>query len=256
MYVVFTDLDGTLIDEHYEYGAASRLLAVLKENNIPIIFCSAKTRAEQEALRQDMEIADPFIVEEGSAVFIPRGHFPAVEGDVTDHYETIILGTAYKDIERKIRILRHQYTITSYGTMTDEEVAQATGLSLEGARLAKEREFSETVVEADPGALEELKKHFNIVQGGQFIQVFGPGTDKGKAVEHLTRRYRASGEVTTIGVGNAANDEPMLKSVDIPALVRNPDGHYADITLPNLYRAQGVGPQGWAETMQRFIGEG
>jgi mannosyl-3-phosphoglycerate phosphatase family protein len=202
-----------------------------------------------------MSIVDPFIVEEGSAVFVPRGYFPEVKGIPIEDYEAVVLGTTYERIRKEILSLRHRYTIEGYCTMTETEVAQVTGLSLEGARMAKEREYSETVVEADQEAVKRLNTHFNVVQGGKFIQVFGRGTDKGKAVELVASWYRASVEVTTIGIGNAYNDEPMLRSVDIPALVRNPDGHHVDMEIPDIYRAEAVGPEGWVEVVQRFVGE-
>ncbi|MCG7852909.1 MAG: HAD hydrolase family protein, partial [Methanosarcinaceae archaeon] len=48
-YVVFTDLDGTLIDhDTYSYKAARPALAALKKQGIPLIFCTSKTRAEIE----------------------------------------------------------------------------------------------------------------------------------------------------------------------------------------------------------------
>ena len=47
--VVFTDLDGTLLHPvSYSYTQALEALRWLQEKETPIIFCSAKTRAEQE----------------------------------------------------------------------------------------------------------------------------------------------------------------------------------------------------------------
>ena len=70
-FVLFTDLDGTLLDERYRAGAAAPALARLRSVSVPVVFCSSKTRAEQEPLRRRHRVGGPFIVENGSAVLIP-----------------------------------------------------------------------------------------------------------------------------------------------------------------------------------------
>src|SRR5215218_900626 len=76
--VVFTDIDGTLIDINTaEYGKKTkRLISIMRERNIPLILTSAKTRIEQDKIRDDLGLTDPFIIENGGAVFIPNDYFP------------------------------------------------------------------------------------------------------------------------------------------------------------------------------------
>jgi len=55
MLVVFTDLDGTLLDEEtYSWEAAEPALAMLRERGIPWVMVTSKTRAEVEVLRERM----------------------------------------------------------------------------------------------------------------------------------------------------------------------------------------------------------
>ncbi|MDK2782156.1 MAG: mannosyl-3-phosphoglycerate phosphatase, partial [Archaeoglobi archaeon] len=75
MIVIFTDLDGTLLDENYSFEDAEDVLEEIKRRSIPLIFCSAKTRAEQEYFQRLMGISDPFIVEDGSAIYVQKGYF-------------------------------------------------------------------------------------------------------------------------------------------------------------------------------------
>lgn len=71
--ILFTDLDGTLLDPYtYSYQESLWAINLLKREQIPIIFCSAKTQAEQEVYRKALEIIDPFIVEEGGGILIPQ----------------------------------------------------------------------------------------------------------------------------------------------------------------------------------------
>jgi mannosyl-3-phosphoglycerate phosphatase family protein len=59
-----------------EYGKnATKLIELLKERNIPLILASAKTRLEQNRVREDLDLSDPYIVENGGAVVIPKGYF-------------------------------------------------------------------------------------------------------------------------------------------------------------------------------------
>ncbi|RPH76966.1 MAG: hypothetical protein EHM80_13515, partial [Nitrospiraceae bacterium] len=74
--IVFTDLDGSLLDgTTYSYKAAIPALTALREQGIPLVMVSSKTRAEMEPIRQRLNLHDPFIVENGGAVFVPHGLF-------------------------------------------------------------------------------------------------------------------------------------------------------------------------------------
>lgn len=252
--VIFTDLDGTLLDDNYNFEEAKPGLRILNENKVPLVFCSAKTKAEQEVIRSEMGINDPFIVENGSAIYIPKGHLQKVHGEDAGQYEVVILGIRSQEIIEEIKKLREKYMIKSYYFMSDEEVSKVTGLSLKAARNAKKREFGETVVEAEKEALEELNKKFEVVSGGRFIQVFGKGSHKGEAVRILSNMYRKEyGGVKTIGIGNAENDKPMLEAVQYPHLVKNSDGNWAELDIANIQKVTGVGPKGWTQVVKIFM---
>ena len=76
MLVIYTDLDGTLLDhETYSFDAARQALDRLQAQAIPLIFCTSKTRSETEMWRARMQNAHPFIVENGGALFVPAGYF-------------------------------------------------------------------------------------------------------------------------------------------------------------------------------------
>ena len=74
--VIFTDLDGTLLDrDTYSFSPAKPALHLIRLKNIPLILSSSKTRAEIEIYRKQLENNHPFISENGGAVFIPKGYF-------------------------------------------------------------------------------------------------------------------------------------------------------------------------------------
>jgi len=75
-YVIFTDIDGTLLDyKTYSYKPALSALELIRKQKIPLIFCTSKTRAEIEVHRRIMDNQHPFISENGAAVFIPIDYF-------------------------------------------------------------------------------------------------------------------------------------------------------------------------------------
>ena len=75
--VIFTDLDGTLLDaRNYSWRAAQPALDQLRRRRVPVVFCTSKTRAEILPLREELRNADPFVAENGGAIYVPRSYFP------------------------------------------------------------------------------------------------------------------------------------------------------------------------------------
>ena len=123
--VVITDLDGTLLDRAtYSYEPAMPALELLRQEKIPLVFCSAKTRAEQEVYQTELGIYAPFIVENGGAIFIPQGYFPF---DFDYHktigsYLVIELGMPYQEVRHLLEWVRSELGIDfrGFGDMSPE----------------------------------------------------------------------------------------------------------------------------------------
>ncbi|MDH4301745.1 MAG: HAD-IIB family hydrolase [Nitrospira sp.] len=259
--VVFTDLDGTLLDgSTYSFDAAREALDELRARSIPIVVVSSKTRAEIEPLRSRLRNGHPFIVENGGAVFVPSNYFPFQLKAATahDHYSIVELGTSYPRLRRALKEIEQELEVElrGYGDMPVEEVVRRTGLSQEEAELAKQRDYDEPfVIENERCTVEALTRAITArglrwTKGDRFHHLMGI-QDKGQAVQYLIECYhrradRHRDRLITVGIGNSLNDLPMLKAVDRPVLVQQPDGSYErDIELPGLILAPGPGPIGW-----------
>jgi len=265
--VIFTDLDGTLLDqETYSYDKALPSIEHLRSQAVPIIFCSAKTRAEQEVYRRELQINDPFIVENGGAVFISQGYFQFnfEYHKAKDGYQVIELGIPYHQIREILAQVRYDTGVNfrGFGDMSAEEVASLTSLDLEVAQRAKAREYDETLnLEGTPdeinNVLNAIKgKGLNHTSGGRYYDVAGQN-DKGKATRILVELFnRKSGKIRTIAIGDSPNDVPMLSAVDIPVLVQKPGGTWEEIDIPHLRRVEGIGPEGWARAIKEIIEQG
>ena len=106
MKVIFSDLDGTLLHpQTYSFEAAEPALSALRRQNTPLVLCTSKTRAEVELWRERLDNAHPFIVENGGAVYIPRGYFPfAIKQAVQrDGYDVIEFGAPYLELVLALR---------------------------------------------------------------------------------------------------------------------------------------------------------
>ncbi len=262
--ILFTDLDGTLLDLYdYTYDAAIPALDALKSRNTPIVFCTAKTLPENEYYREELGIKDPFIVDNGGAIFIPDKYFSfEFECKNRNGYCVVELGVAYDELRKALKEIRAEtgFKITGFGDMSVEEVAEDANLDVEKARRAKAKEYNESFIFDEPeekeGVLFDkiIDKGFSYTHGGRYYNIHGKNADKGKAVKILTELFkREYGEVKTIGIGDSMNDIPMLKAVEQPAVVRNKKGGWLDISLTNLYKAQGEGPEGWVEVVEKFV---
>jgi mannosyl-3-phosphoglycerate phosphatase len=142
--IIYTDLDGTFLD-HQTYSCMESLpaLRAAKAHDTPIVFCSSKTRAEIEVIQQYTLVRDPFIVENGGAIYVPEGYFPfAIDGSLSrGGFAVIELGTPYFRVVETLRRLREKSSIRLLGfnELTEGEVAADTGLTLAEARRAKDR---------------------------------------------------------------------------------------------------------------------
>lgn len=253
--VIFTDLDGTLLAAgDYSFSQAAQALGRIKRERIPLVLSSTKTKREIEEVRKLLGNNDPFISENGGGIFISAGYFPFDTGGVAlDGYREIILGKPYNEVRNALSWAASKVNaqIRGFGDMTENEVAALTGLTAEGARLAKERDFDEPFLFTGAKEDEEQLKSILSSRGfsctpGRFFHISWGGHDKGVAVKKLKEFYTALfGEITTVGLGDSLIDLPILKEVDYPVLVRKPSGVFEDLGLSGIIKADGVGPAGW-----------
>jgi mannosyl-3-phosphoglycerate phosphatase len=149
--VVFTDLDGTLLDSStYSFEAAREALDELRDRSILVVLVSSKTRAEIEPLRSGLRNEHPFIVENGGAVVVPSAYFPFELAAATTHdqYVLVELGTSYSVLRRALKEIERELGVElrGYGDMSLEEIVTRTGLSRPEAELAMQRHYDEPFV--------------------------------------------------------------------------------------------------------------
>lgn len=265
--IIFTDLDGTLLDEKYSFQSALPALNLIRQYSVPLVLCSSKTRREIEFYRLKLGNRDPFVSENGGGIFVPKGYFghyllTSKSGlEQRAGYEVICLGAPYADLRRALTIVRGEgFTLRGFGDMSVDEVASSLGLSVEEATMAKEREFDEPFFfkgseEEENKIADSIKTKGFTMTKGKIFHILGT-SDKGQAVSILIRLYgKQRGTIITLGFGDSPNDKPLLEAVDVPIIVQKPSGDYDPRleAVSNAIKARGIGPVGWNKAITELL---
>ena len=265
--LVFTDLDGSLLDHHnYRHDEADPVLENLKQLQIPLIPVSSKTQSEIELINQSLENAHPFICENGAAVFIPVNYFPEQPAD------TKVFGAYW--IKEFVEPRAHWQSIiktveplfsddfTTFAQAGIDGIIAMTGLDVHAAARAARRQYGEAIAwHGNPGkqkvfiqAVEKLGAQ--VLIGGRFLHVSGQ-CDKGRAIDWLKGVYEhfcPDKRFVSLAIGDSQNDVAMLETADMALLIPSPVN-----ALPLLKRHHDVmqatqtGPRGWAEGVEKIL---
>ncbi|WP_417621853.1 HAD-IIB family hydrolase [Parasphingorhabdus sp.] len=262
--LIFTDLDGTLLDHHsYSAAPADALIRQLADRTIAcVIPITSKTRAEWRSLQQSLAIDEVLsVTENGSVIHAPRG-LPFVNGPAPHN---IMLGIAYTDILQRIGALPPalRQHIAGFADMSAEEVAAATGLTVAAARLASEREATEPFLwsgsDADMDQLRAImaKSGIEIQRGGRFYHFTGHAT-KEQAMARTRAAFagqKPEARLVTIALGDGPNDLAMIEAADFGVIMPNPDGVTIRSGKAHVRTAPAAGPGGWVIAVREIFSE-
>lgn len=270
--VIFSDLDGTLLDPDQTWTPARPALALCRRLGVELVLVSSKTWAEMEPLHRRLGLSSPFVCENGGGVYFPAGAGqPPAGARRAGAWWRLALGRPYVQVVAGLRRLRRRlgWRLLGFSDLTPTGVAALTGLSPGVARRAALREFDEPFTLLDPdqdaldlAELERLEREADdeglvLVEGGRFLHLHaGPG--KGAALELVLawlRQQRGVGR--SMGLGDAPNDFDLLSRVDLPVLVASAKaGAGAEPGLPNLRRTKASGAAGFNEAVLAALESG
>lgn len=264
-WLIFTDMDGTLLNHHdYRFEATLPLMQRLDELGIPVIFNTSKTLAEMQLLSRQFGNRHPFIVENGSAVVIPTGYFPDHflnqldhEVKTLDEYRAIVLGTELDNIQSFVS--RVNPAAINFGQCSIEQAMHITGLSHSEARAAQQRDFSVPLQFEDEQAQRSFVRQateagFSTLLGGRFVHILGQ-CDKGSSMLTLKSLFKDhyAQDFQILALGDSPNDLHMLTHADKAVIVKSPSSHQLQPDHPDLYLTRHPAPEGWVEGVQQAL---
>ena len=252
--VIFTDLDGTLLDhDTYSHAPAQPALSRLRSLGIPLVLASSKTAAEIAPLRADIGFEHcPAIIENGCGI---------LEAGQQSHPSTATHQRLLAALETLPSGLRARFT--GFSDIGADRVAELTGLPTADAANARNRQFSE------PGqwsGTEDEKRQFvaaldehGIIaqQGGRFLTLSFGGNKALRMLEIAARMTRPDTVLFTVALGDAANDVAMIEHADLGIIIPNP-AHggipvLAGEAAGSILRASLPGPGGWNEMIMHLL---
>ena len=218
---VVSDVDGTLMDHSYDLTPAKETIKILQKISVPVILCTSKTASEVEVIRNDLNLTDPYIVENGAAIY--GECLKKVDGE-------IILGKKYEFLEGILNSISKEidYKLVPLNTLTDQEATQLTGLRGNSLNLMRDRHWSMPFLNP-PSFLEDKislcckKFKVDIFKGNRMSHLLSINSNKGKAINAL-KNYTNMNNIQIIGLGDSPNDLPLLINSDIRIVIPGIDG--------------------------------
>jgi mannosyl-3-phosphoglycerate phosphatase len=260
VYIVFSDLDGTLLDHNtYSHAGAQEGIDLLRERSVPLVLVSSKTLPEMTELRRILDLDSPFVFENGGGIAW------ADPENAKTPLRVELQGLPAVELREKFGLLEKliPVPVKSIMDMSVDEVMEKTGLPRNRAALARERQSSLPFIllEKHDIGLQGLEKinmqlreqGLGITKGGRFYHLLSMNSTKGRAVRKIIscyERLHKNEALITMAVGDSENDIPMLKEVDRPCLVRKHDGSIIQTGLPDVFQAKNIGPAGFTEAVK------
>lgn len=270
--LIFTDLDGTLLDHHdYNFAPAVETIKLINQLGIVWVFNTSKTLAELLTLRETLSNQHPMIVENGGGIAIPAGYpltlppqldqpLKSQANSYADQdFQLITIGEQREKILEILDPLHTQFTFTGFNDMSVAELSELTGLSTAQAEQALQRDFSEPIVWHDSEKkfeqFQEIVTEHSLclLRGGRFIHAIG-NSDKGIAMRRLASFYHQTKPgLKTVALGDGENDIAMLEEADIPVIIRSPVHNPPPVRHEKSALTKDFGPHGWSQALQSLL---
>ena len=246
--IVFTDLDGTLLDFH-SYAPSPEAVGELGEmlrRRVLVIPVSSKTADEIRHMTQSLPFTGPAIAEGGAVVL-------AADGSVS------VSGPARSELVELLRRLQAGgWPLRGMSEMSVQEVVELTGLDAMAAERAMMRAASEPFIFSTSSGGKDCNgldravaaAGATLVRGGRFWHLHGKGIDKGAGVRSLLVRISNDDVPPTAAIGDAWNDLAMFEEVDMSFILG--DAVDSRMLPEGVIRVAASGPPGFVEAVQHI----
>ncbi len=250
--LLFTDVDGTLLDRAGAYAMTAGELAQVRDR-VAVILASSRTILELARNQRDLGIEGPVVAENGAVVALPWDDALREVG-------------AFEEIDRR------QWCVVAVGAPAQELRAEARTIAKSlGTAFIDQGEIDPAVGRRYSLALQQVngrdatsldhlanalrRSGRSVASGGAWLCITG-GADKGRGVRTVldcyTRLARPVGIVAAAGDGD--NDVPLLLAATRRFVISRDDGtwHPALRALPRAECVPIPGIAGWREVIRQL----
>jgi mannosyl-3-phosphoglycerate phosphatase len=265
-YLIFTDLDGTLLNhENYSYGNNNKIITSITNNQHDLIFNTSKTFSESINLLKKLNLTNmPFSTENGALLYFPKNRFKKIRNS-SDHgkyWKIRIAKLSSKNWHQFLIKKQKKFKLLIAQDLPPKILKKYTNLDNTSKML--KREASQIILWED--SLVNLKKFKNelrsekqgvLIQGSRFMQVSSVCNKRiaKKLISHAyDYQFYGTYSKNTIALGDSKNDIDMLNSASYPCLIKNPSGPFPKLrsNKKNIIKSSKFAPDGWSQVLYKL----
>lgn len=253
--VLFSDVDGTLLDERGRYAVTPRELRAFT-SRVELVLTSSRTIPELLEIQRDLALEAPLIAENGALLSFPpgwRGMRSGIRRRIAGvELRVVALGERAATLRPVVRRCAARVGVTPVeqrDTLPDggRAIGRTHSILLkENAPPRRWGEFQALLVD----------RGLDASHSGRWLAIT-KGADKGSGVNFLLALTARRGAPFAVAaaVGNAENDIALLAAVERPFVIRNPrQGHDPALaSLPRAHLLKAVGIAGWPEALAHTL---
>ena len=265
-YLIFTDLDGTLLDHNnYSFGNNKKMISTIINNKNEIIFNTSKTFSECKKLLKELKLSNmPFSTENGAVLYFPKIKFNKIKNSSSfeKYWKVRIAKLSSKAWHLFLKQKQKKYNFLIAQDLSSKILKKYT--NLDGTSKMLNREASQIILWED--SLVNLKKFKNalksekqgvLIQGSRFIQVSSVCNKRiaKKLISHAyDYQFYGTYSKNTIALGDSKNDIDMLNSASYPCLIKNRSGYFPKLrsNKKNIIKSSKFAPDGWSQVLYKL----
>ena len=265
-YLIFTDLDGTLLDhKNYSYGDNKKFISFIINNQNDVIFNTSKTFSESSDLLNELNLTNmPFSTENGALLYFPKNRFKKIKNSLDyGRYWKIKIAKLSSLNWHKFLLKKQKIFKFLIAQDLDSKILKKY-TNLDNTIKMLKREASQIILWQD--SLINLKKFKYVVkhekggiliQGSRFMQISSVCNKRiaKNLISHVYDiQFHGKYSKNTIALGDSKNDIDMLNSAKYSCLIKNPSGSFPKLrsNKKNIIKSSKLAPDGWSQVLYKL----